>query len=561
MPTWTPSQTPGWITYQGDDGQTFDLPEEVASGFAQQQPSPFDPQMDPMATVYAQGGMPPAQPPPPPQAPPPEALGAPMEIPPQQVAPVAQPIAQAPAEERQFVPPPIETREQLLDVVEPMQQRQADEISRLRADAAAENRRLSEERRQIEERASAETEATLGRIRGMTDELKNFTVDPKRLWNEASTPAKISAAIGLFLGGLAEPYVGKNAALDIINTAIDRDIAAQRDRFTALQGGLGAEQSLYSMLRQKLGDDQAASIAARQAAADQLDLDLAAQQAQFDASGGTWARFAEMRVSLQESAAAAQAAGARQMFEDQLKIGELDVKQKQARTAAWNAAISARAQRAQEQQHADKMGLDRAKLEGEQGEELRRRGIPGAVEPDGNTYMAPTEEEAKKHREMTATAQGNYNDAEAILEILERGARAAPGSADRMAAEQAAARIAKRMLSGGGTGRSKEIIEITLKQIDTDPARLWQIADTPLHFKRFMEAEVREVNNTLHSGGFRGHWKPAPLRQPGESKSEDAEQAPAGLPPWEHAPPPTPQPFAEDIIDDPFLRDFVGRRR
>jgi hypothetical protein len=54
-------------------------------------------------------------------------------------------------------------------------------------------------------------------------------VNPDRYWQNASVPGKISASIGLILGGIGSGLTGtENAALKIINQTIDNDIEAQK---------------------------------------------------------------------------------------------------------------------------------------------------------------------------------------------------------------------------------------------------------------------------------------------------------------------------------------------
>ena len=49
---------------------------------------------------------------------------------------------------------------------------------------------------------------------------RNTRIDPKRLWKDASTPAKIGGVIGLIAGALVEAGpIGRNNALAIINKA------------------------------------------------------------------------------------------------------------------------------------------------------------------------------------------------------------------------------------------------------------------------------------------------------------------------------------------------------
>lgn len=55
-------------------------------------------------------------------------------------------------------------------------------------------------------------------------------IDPERYWNSRSTGGKILAGIGIILGGMGQGLMrrGENPAMQVINKAIDDDIAAQK---------------------------------------------------------------------------------------------------------------------------------------------------------------------------------------------------------------------------------------------------------------------------------------------------------------------------------------------
>jgi hypothetical protein len=100
-------------------------------------------------------------------------------------------------------------------------------------------------------------------------------VDSKRLWNNMGTGQKILAGLAVFLGGAsASANGGKNGALDIINGAIDRDIAEQKQNIANslesktkkaqnLRDQSNVQQNMLSDLRQKFGSDVQAESALR----------------------------------------------------------------------------------------------------------------------------------------------------------------------------------------------------------------------------------------------------------------------------------------------------------
>lgn len=61
-------------------------------------------------------------------------------------------------------------------------------------------------------------------------EAASTEVDPSRFWNSRSTFQKISFIIGAAAGGMVQHIYHNNAAMDILNSAISQDIAAQTDQ-------------------------------------------------------------------------------------------------------------------------------------------------------------------------------------------------------------------------------------------------------------------------------------------------------------------------------------------
>ncbi len=63
----------------------------------------------------------------------------------------------------------------------------------------------------------------------LSDQLMTGKADPNRVYNNMSTGNKVLSAISLVLGGIGSGLTGKpNAALEVINNAIDKDMQAQR---------------------------------------------------------------------------------------------------------------------------------------------------------------------------------------------------------------------------------------------------------------------------------------------------------------------------------------------
>jgi hypothetical protein len=90
-------------------------------------------------------------------------------------------------------------------------------------------------------------------------------INPNRFWADKGTGDKIAAAISIGLGALggAMQGTGKNAALDIMNRAIDMDLMAQEKNYQQKKDSLGVQQSLLAMYHQQTGDIQASKMLAK----------------------------------------------------------------------------------------------------------------------------------------------------------------------------------------------------------------------------------------------------------------------------------------------------------
>lgn len=97
-------------------------------------------------------------------------------------------------------------------------------------------------------------------------------VDPNRKfsgWNG------VLAAIAMGLGQYASTMTGsRNTAMDLINSAIDKDIALQQDKIAKAKGKIGDMDSAYKFMRDQLKDDNAAALATRQMAYDNINQTL-----------------------------------------------------------------------------------------------------------------------------------------------------------------------------------------------------------------------------------------------------------------------------------------------
>lgn len=91
----------------------------------------------------------------------------------------------------------------------------------------------------------------------LSQDVASAKIDPNKYWNEKTTGGKISAVIGMILGGVGAGLSGgPNVALQVMNKNIENDIEAQK-------ANLGNKNSLLSRNLQAQGNMMAATNATR----------------------------------------------------------------------------------------------------------------------------------------------------------------------------------------------------------------------------------------------------------------------------------------------------------
>ncbi len=96
-------------------------------------------------------------------------------------------------------------------------------------------------------------------VQKLGEEIGNMYPRPGRLFQDSSAAATWGAAMSLAAASFQSSRTGgPNAALGIIQQAIQQDIAAQEIEYDAKKTALGAAQTVYQELRQAYGDAQQA---------------------------------------------------------------------------------------------------------------------------------------------------------------------------------------------------------------------------------------------------------------------------------------------------------------
>lgn len=134
-------------------------------------------------------------------------------------------------------------------------------------------KQLDESRREHQSWLSKRQEEHL-ELKGKIQEQASSKIDPDNYWKDMSgntdVGKKVTAAIAIALGGFGAGLQGggaRNTALDIIDKAIDRDIAAQKANMDNQRAGLKTEadfqDTYYSRGMQAYKDEESAILSAK----------------------------------------------------------------------------------------------------------------------------------------------------------------------------------------------------------------------------------------------------------------------------------------------------------
>lgn len=95
----------------------------------------------------------------------------------------------------------------------------------------------------------------------LTAEVEEDKVDPNKFWANKSTGAKVGMILAAAFSGAGAALSGQggNPAMNAINRAIDRDIAAQKSGIAAKRAALGQKNTLLQQARQVFSDEMAAT--------------------------------------------------------------------------------------------------------------------------------------------------------------------------------------------------------------------------------------------------------------------------------------------------------------
>lgn len=371
---------------------------------------------------------------------------------------------------------------------------------------AAELQDASNQRQQqLFNEAQERYKAVTANQEGLANDIANGKIDASRWWDSRSTGQKVSATIGMILGGIGAGMTGgPNQALDIIQNSISRDIDAQK-------ANLGKKQSLLSAYVQQGHDIQDAM---KLAAAHEL----AAVEGQM--------RAATARYSALETAPAAQSITA------QLKLKGVQMRHEVATRSLDNAVKREQLMAAQIQRAA--MG-DQVAMMPVMRELNSQLSLGKGVDPrfgqfmdpkttvkldDGKLYQANTEKDAdaiKDGQEAAAKLKSvaarikTFRQSHSGGVVLGGTAAAGEGASLQQEAEAAIAELSTKLrLNSDSRAQLEKIIVNPADESTTDDRVNGQMNALVERAQRFIGASIR---TRIRNGGGAGGGHPLKLER------------------------------------------------
>jgi hypothetical protein len=243
----------------------------------------------------------------------------------------------------------------------------------------------------VVEEANAKTDRRMAEL--ATDARRVASTEPDRdgWWNSRSTGQKIAAYLSAMIGGWLSPLQGgRNSALEMIQSEMNADIDRQTAAIERQGQAIASEQGLVAREYARHGDMFRARETARIAGLQDLDERLAAEQVQLDPNGTRVRSILQARSETRAAMSKAAEDQRKQAFNDQLKIGEVERKEREfaerQRSARAGEGIARRGLAQREREYA----LDRAdKIADRDAAERAAQAAPsptGLRNPDGTPF-------------------------------------------------------------------------------------------------------------------------------------------------------------------------------
>ena len=177
------------------------------------------------------------------------------------------------------------------------------------------------ELQEASKQAKEETDQAIGRLQDITNAIGEARIDPNRLFNTGPASNRFAAAIAIAAGTMAQSMNPgtQNAALQVVTSAVDRDLRAQVADIQRLGQQAAGQRSVLAALRQSYQDDLAAMAGYRAMRLAQAATQMRSMATR-NAGTQTATNFLAAEAELRRQALAAQAEAERNIFRRRLSI-------------------------------------------------------------------------------------------------------------------------------------------------------------------------------------------------------------------------------------------------
>ncbi len=135
------------------------------------------------------------------------------------------------------------------------------ELAKINEDTQRSLEGIAAQRTVIEEKKQAAINEFNAKYQDTINQIQNAKIDPDRFYG-GSVGKRVLAGISIALGSFGSALTGqRNYALDIINKAIDDDIAAQREGIQKLGAQASLQRQFMQDIRQRFQDEDQAQLA------------------------------------------------------------------------------------------------------------------------------------------------------------------------------------------------------------------------------------------------------------------------------------------------------------
>lgn len=326
----------------------------------------------------------------------------------------------------------------------------AKQVSAITQQAATTYAQQSAANEVIRQKGMAQLQDDLATLDKQNQEIAQTKIDPDHFWATRSTGQRISAAIGLALGGFGAAMTHTpDVAAQLITDAINRDVDAQKANYYAKSQALSNRYSAFKVNADLFNNDQVA----RQAAlvngltVAKMNVDAATQLAQGPVA---LARAQQLSGQLGVALATAKNDVAKTLFPMRMQMAQFQEIEDENKAAAGGTTTP--------EAVGQPKGLNLVRREQFAFTPQNQQQFVGLTQ-DGRGAVAPSPTAAEKAQDINAAHTAALSDIDNYLGFVAQHpvATLVPGSPDRATAETLANNMRRSILSlSGGSVRPNE---------------------------------------------------------------------------------------------------------